>query len=1512
VITAHTATITDDEAPPVANFTTSTQSSVSESGTMTITIQLSAISTLNVSVPFTVNGSSTATGGTDYTITGSPVLINAGSTSGTITITITSDFRDEPNETVVVNMGSPTNASLGATVTHTATITDDDLSGFTISPTLGLVTDESGSQSSFTVRLNSQPTDNVTLSVSSDDLTEGSVSPASLTFTSANWNTNQTVTLTGVDDLIDDGDIVYHAVTAAAVSTDANYSGLNPTDVTITNSDNDIAGFTLSPTVITTTEAAGAGNTATFTVKLNTLPTANVTIGLSSNNTNEGTVSPASLTFTTANWNVNQTVTVTGVDDFVDDGNIAYSVVTASAISTDGAYNNIDPINISATNQDDDVRGITVSAISGSTSEALGTATFTVVLSSQPTADVGIGLASNNTAEGTVSPGSLTFTTANWNAPQTVTVTGVDDFVDDGDIVYSILTAAATGGDYAGINAADVTVTNIDNDTRGFTVSAISGSTTEAGGTANFTIVLNSQPTANVNLGLSSSNVAEGTISVSSLSFTTANWNTAQTVTVTGVDDFVDDGNTTYTIITAAATGGDYATLNAADVSVQNIDNDAAGFAVSPISLVVTEAAGPGQTATFTVKLNSQPTANVSIGISSSDLTEGTVAPASLTFTSGNWNTNQTLTVTGVDDPMVDGNINFSINNAAATSTDIVYNGLNPADVSVTNSDNDIAGIAVTPASGLTTSEAGGATSFTVMLTSQPSANVVIGISSSDLSEGTVSPSSITFTPGNWNVPQAIDVTGEDDFIVDGNVTYNIITAPAVSSDSNYSGMNTLDVSASNTDDDVAGFTVSLISGNLTEAGGTATFSIVLNSQPSANVIVGISSSDLSEGTVLQASHTFTGGDWNTPHVVTVTGVDDFIVDGDISFSILTAAATSSDSYYNGLNPSDVSVLNLDNDVRDITVGTLSGSTSEPGGTATFTVVLTTIPTANVSIGISSDDLTEGTVSTASLTFTPANWNTPQTVIISGVNDLVQDGDISYNIILAAATGGDYAGINASDVPVVNLDNDVADITITPSGGTTSESGTSVVFSVVLTSQPTANVSFSIVSGDTGEGTVSPSSLSFTTANWNVAKTFTVTGVADFAIDGDTPYTITVSSSSTDALYNLVDNNLPMTNTDIDIAGFIINPASGLITTEAGGTATFTVRLNTQPTANVTLGLSSNDLTEGTVSPASLTFTNGNWNTAQTVTVTGVNDILTDGDIVFSIVTAGATSTDPNYSSLNPADVSVTNTDLTPTISGFSPSPVCYGSGVSVVISGTKFTGATFVRFNGVNSSYTVNSSVQITAVLPATATTGVISVITPTGTAVSSSSLIVTPTVTINAFSPANSTRCQGAGIVTTTTTANNATGITYSLDATTAAFPGNSINAATGEVNYAVGWSGTTTITANAAGCNGPATTTHVVTVNPLTGTPVFTGGDTSICQDDPDETYSATAANSTSVTFSVLPVEAGTIGAGTGIMNWSPSFFGTATIKVTATGICGTTSSDRTVIVNPLPATGEIVGD
>ena len=80
------------------------------------------------------------------------------------------------------------------------------------------------------------------------------------------------------------------------------------------------------------------------------------------------------------------------------------------------------------------------------------------------------------------------------------------------------------------------------------------------------------------------------------------------------------------------------------------------------------------------------------------------------------------------------------------------YNGLDPADVSVINTDDDTARITVSPASGLVTTEAGGTAQFTVVLTSQPTANVTVTLSSSDTTEGTVSPASVTFTRpiGDW------------------------------------------------------------------------------------------------------------------------------------------------------------------------------------------------------------------------------------------------------------------------------------------------------------------------------------------------------------------------------------------------------------------------------------------------------------------------------------------------------------------------------------------------------------------------------------------------------------------------------------------------------------------------------------------------------------------------------------------------------------------------------------------
>jgi hypothetical protein len=119
---AYTLTVIDNDNQPTVEFTTASQSAAEGDGTLTITVQLSAASGLPITVPFTVSGTA---GGADYTITGSPLTIPAGQTSATITVQLVNDGLLEPNETIVVTLGTPTDAALGIVTLHTVTIVGD-------------------------------------------------------------------------------------------------------------------------------------------------------------------------------------------------------------------------------------------------------------------------------------------------------------------------------------------------------------------------------------------------------------------------------------------------------------------------------------------------------------------------------------------------------------------------------------------------------------------------------------------------------------------------------------------------------------------------------------------------------------------------------------------------------------------------------------------------------------------------------------------------------------------------------------------------------------------------------------------------------------------------------------------------------------------------------------------------------------------------------------------------------------------------------------------------------------------------------------------------------------------------------------------------------------------------------------------------------------------------------------------------------------------------------------------
>ncbi|MEC7608367.1 MAG: hypothetical protein VX480_07435, partial [Actinomycetota bacterium] len=372
--------------------------------------------------------------------------------------------------------------------------------GFTIAETLGSTSvDESGTSDDFTIVLDVQPASDVTLSISDGSSDETSISPTTVTFTNSNWDTAQTVTVTGSDDDIIDGSQI-STITISVVDeiSDNAYDSVVDQTFSVTTTDDDSAGFTISET-LGTSEVDETGTTDNVSVVLNAEPASDVVISVTSSDTGEVTASPSALTFTSANWNIAQTVTLTGANDDLVDGSQT-STVTFSVVdgSSDDDFDGVADQTVSVTTSDSDIAGFTVIESGGTTTVAedgSSTDDFTVVLDAQPTSDVVLSIVSADTGEVTVSPATLTFTSGNWDSSQTVTVTGVDDSLIDGSqttVVTIAVVDASSNDSFDSLLDQTVSVSTADDDTAGFTVSQTDGSSsvTEGGSTDLITVVL--------------------------------------------------------------------------------------------------------------------------------------------------------------------------------------------------------------------------------------------------------------------------------------------------------------------------------------------------------------------------------------------------------------------------------------------------------------------------------------------------------------------------------------------------------------------------------------------------------------------------------------------------------------------------------------------------------------------------------------------------------------------------------------------------------------------------------------------------------------------------------------------------------------------------------------------------------------------------------------------------------------------------------------------------------------
>lgn len=193
----------------------------------------------------------------------------------------------------------------------------------------------------------------------------------------------------------------------------------------------------------------------------------------------------------------------------------------------------------------------------------------------------------------------------------------------------------------------------------------------------------------------------------------------------------------------------------------------------------------------------------------------------------------------------------------------------------------------------------------------------------------------------------------------------------------------------------------------------SATFSVCLGRMPTDDVMIPLISSDSSELVTDKTVLVFTDFDYNVPQIVTVTGVDDDSPDGNTSVSVILGLVNSLDPSFSDLDPTDVNVIVQDNEpsipgvTPEFIVTPLALVVDESGTTATFSVRLNRSPTDDVMISLVSSDPSELVIDKTVLVFTDFDYNVPQIVTVTGIDDDEDDGDQASSVILGQAVSLD-------------------------------------------------------------------------------------------------------------------------------------------------------------------------------------------------------------------------------------------------------------------------------------------------------------------------------------------------------------------------------------------------------------------------------------------------------------------------------------------------------------------------
>ena len=240
------------------------------------------------------------------------------------------------------------------------------------------------------------------------------------------------------------------------------------------------------------------------------------------------------------------------------------------------------------------------------------------------------------------------------------------------------------------------------------------------------------------------------------------------------------------------------------------------------------------------------------------------------------------------------------------------------------------------------------------------------------------------------------------------------------------------------------------------------------------------------------------------------------------------------------------------------------------GSRTTYKVSLTSRPTQSVPVTVTGAPQDESvTVSPDEFTLSPSSWKSGRTVTVRAAADAgTTNASLSHSV-----EGGDYVGVTGGAVSVDVKDSGSVGVVVNPTVLSVNE-GSRSTYKIVLTSQPAENTDVTVAVGVAPEDsgvTVSPDEFTFTRSNWSRARTITVRAAQDDNT-GNEIVELSHTLTSDDTSYDDASaSDVTVTVMDNDRPGVRVNPTRLRI--DEGSSKTYTVELQTQPSANVTVNL---------------------------------------------------------------------------------------------------------------------------------------------------------------------------------------------------------------------------------------------------------------------------------------------------------------------------------------------------